>query len=219
MTTKKLASLLFAATMLAGCPKDDEGDTGASVSTTLGTMTTTNTTSDESTGGEGSGEGTSTTTTNGTTMTTSDSGPAESSSEGGGCQPTDECVEQSDCAPGEDCVACFCVGGAEESSDGGNPTMSDYGPCDACGPGEMPVSIQGFDMYCFCSPGCDGQGSACADPNEGTAMPVCALELMMGAGPSQCALICDPAMMGMCPTGAECIEVQMGVGVCMHPTG
>jgi hypothetical protein len=124
---------------------------------------------------------------------------------GGICVPTGDCDPP--CAVGEECVAGECVGGPGSGSD--------YGPCAACAPGEMPVMVAPA-VGCFCSPMCDGEGSMCPAPNDGTAQGMCVLELMMGAGPSQCALICDPAQQ-MCPAGATCEEVQAGVGVCTHP--
>jgi hypothetical protein len=218
MTTKKLASLFIAAGVLVGCTKDEEGETTTTIGTTMTTLGGTESTgggNEETTNGSATSE-----TTSATTMSDSSGGAVEESSGGGGgCTDQDECMSDSDCGAGESCLmpGCTCFGGAEESSGGGNPTMSDYGPCDACGPGEMPVGLMDIEG-CFCSPGCDGQGSMCATPNEGTAQAMCVLELMMGAGPTQCALICDPAMMGMCPTGATCTEVQPGVGICLHPS-
>lgn len=142
-----------------------------------------------------------------------DSGTEESES-GGGCTPQDECQNDNDCPGGGDCLGCICVGG---TTTGGFPTMSDYGPCDACADGEMPVEVTGVDG-CFCSPGCAGEGADCAMPNEGTAEAVCILVLKGTEDPTNCALICDPEMEGMCPTGATCEPVPMSmVGVCVHP--
>ena len=147
------------------------------------------------------------------TMSPESSGGPESTG-GSECTVDDECMTSAMC-PGGMCIGCICTDVGDDSS-GGNPTSSDYGPCGACAAGEMPVGIMNIEG-CFCSPTCDGEGSACAAPNEGTAMPVCVLELMPDAGPTQCGLVCDPAMDGMCPAGATCTEVQPMVGLCMHP--
>lgn len=212
---------------LMGCPAEDDGnDTNASFTTTTAPSTTVaeETTDDQATDDPTDPSATEVTTdppttdettddptddpTNDTTADPVDCDPPCAGGEqclGGICVPTGECDPA--CAPDEMCVAGECVGGPSSGSD--------YGPCAACAPGEMPVMVPPA-MGCFCSPMCDGEGSMCAAPNEGTAQPQCVLELMMGAGPSQCALICDPAMQ-MCPTGATCEMVQMGVGVCTHP--
>jgi hypothetical protein len=110
------------------------------------------------------------------------------------------------------CLDCICVGG--ETTGGG---MSDYGPCDMCAAGEAPIQIMGLEG-CFCSPTCDAM-TMCPAPNEGTAVPMCVLATMMGADPTQCALICDPmGGDGQCPTGAMCVDTgMMGAGICEHP--
>ncbi len=119
------------------------------------------------------------------------------------------------CAADEVCLEGECFpDGMSDSSSGEPPAEnSDYGPCDACAAGEMPVQIMGIEG-CFCSPMCDGM--MCPAANEGTGMPLCALETMMGAGPTQCALTC---MVGGddCPAGATCQDTGMGVGLCTHP--
>ena len=128
----------------------------------------------------------------------SDSDPTATDT-GSECPVDAECQTAADCDFGVMCVDCMCEGG---DSTGGNPTNSDYGPCDMCAPGEMPVGLQDIEG-CFCSPGCDGEGAMCPAPNDGTAQAICALILMEGAPPSQCALACDPTMQ-MCPAGATC---------------
>lgn len=183
---------------LAGCPGDDgTSDTGF---TTQPSLTT----------GNDTGQDTGMATTSGGGATDESTGTPGDSSTGSSavCDPP--------CAGNEICVdgVCFPDGGGDTSTGEPPPTNSDYGPCAAgCGPGEMPVGLMGVDG-CFCSPMCDGQGSACPAPNEGTAMPICALELMMGAGPTQCALVCMSPM--DCPTGADCVDAG-GASICVHP--
>jgi hypothetical protein len=212
---KQLASTLTAlvALGLTGCPADDDGDTtNVTNATTTATTTMTTTDATESSGGQ---EESSTATTASTTTPAEESStaPAESSSGGDMCSDTDECQDDTDCAGGGMCLACICVGG--EETGGG---MSDYGPCDMCAGGETPIQIMGIEG-CFCSPSCDGQGSMCPEPNEGTAMAVCALGPDAMAPPANCALICDPAGGdGQCPTGATCVDTgMMGIGICEHP--
>jgi len=181
---------------------DDDSTVSVTVSTTVSTtdMDTTVSTTDA--------------TTTDADTTAADTGPGDTTETGGDCTPKDECQNDNDCPGGGECLGCICVGG---TTTGGFPTMSDYGPCDACADGEMPVQVMDVEG-CFCSPGCAGEGADCAMPNMGTADPVCILELEPGAGPTNCALICDPEMEGMCPEGATCEPVPMSqVGVCMHP--
>lgn len=138
---------------------------------------------------------------------------------GSECTAEDECMVPTDCpTPGSDCISCLCVGGEETGSD---PMSSDYGPCDMCAAGEMPVQIMGIEG-CFCSPTCDGAMDMCPDPNEGSAIAVCALGAAM-QDPTQCALVCPPGMEGICPTGAMCQDTGMmdpmgnPIGLCTHP--
>jgi hypothetical protein len=212
MSITKLTPFALLATLgLTACPAgdDDEDTTNASQSTTI----TTNPGTEES---SGEGSGTMSTTTPAETGSESDSGgetAADSSSGGDECTPADECREDTDCAGGGSCLSCICVGGEDTGA-----TMSGYGACDACGPGETPIGITGLEGYCFCSPGCDGAMSACPDPSDGDGQAACAL----GAdamNPNQCVVVCQ-AGTTTCPSGGECqeLETPMGtVGVCTHP--
>lgn len=213
------SSLVGLTLTLAGCPGGDDGGDSTTAST-VGQTTS-------ATGADADGTAADTT-------PATDDGMAESTDDGmpatdDGMPATDDGMVDCDpaCAPGQMCVAGSCIGeidcvpecGAEEACVDGMcvSTTSDYGPCNACAAGEMAVSIMGIEG-CFCSPGCDGAMSMCPMPNEGTAVGACAL----GAGmtPTQCALVCDPTMKGMCPTGATCQDTgMMGVGVCTHPAG
>lgn len=212
---KQLASTLTAlvALGLTGCPADDDGDTTNATNVTTSVSTTNMTTTDgteESGPSEESSSGTASTT---TPAEESSTAPAESSSGGSDCQPTDECQDDTQCPGGGMCLGCICVGG--EETGGGS---SGYGSCDMCAGGETPIQIMGLEG-CFCSPGCDGQGSMCPAPTEGTAMPVCALGPDAMSPPANCALICDPAGGdGQCPTGGMCVDTgMMGIGICMFP--
>lgn len=200
---------------LTGCPGDDTGsDTNNTTTPMTSGMNTTG--EEETTGGPEQTTGEPPATDDATTGEPPDDttgGPvtcdppcaANEECIEGVCFPTGECDPP--CAAGEECVDGVC--------EMPTPTNSDYGPCDACAPGEMPVQVTGAEG-CFCSPGCDGMGSMCPEPNDGTAQGQCVLETMAGAGPNQCALICDPAM-EMCPAGATCQEVQPMIGICTHP--
>lgn len=213
---KQLASTITAlvALGLTGCPADDDGDTtnATNVTTTITTTMTTTDATEESGPSEESSTGATASTT--TPAEESSTAPAEESSSGGSdCQPTDECQDSTQCPGGGMCLGCICVGG--EDTGGGS---SGYGSCDMCAGGETPIQIMGLDG-CFCSPGCDGQGSMCPAPTEGTAMPVCALGPDAMAPPANCALICDPmGGDGQCPTGGMCVDTgMMGIGICMFP--
>ncbi|MEM7158837.1 MAG: hypothetical protein AAF799_38705 [Myxococcota bacterium] len=187
---------------LAGCPGDDSGDTSTTdAATTI--AATTEATTEQATTDEATTE-----------QATTDEPATE---EGGDTTTTGAPACDPACAAGEECIdgVCFPTGG-DTTTTGTTPDGSDYGPCDSCAPGEMPVMITGLEG-CFCSPMCDGQGSMCPAPNEGTGQAQCALETMAGAGPSQCALLC---MVGGtdCPPGATCQDTgMMGVGLCTHP--
>ena len=119
------------------------------------------------------------------------------------------------CADGEECIdgVCFPTGG-DTTTDDPPPGNSDYGPCDSCAAGEMPVAIDGLEG-CFCSPSCDGAMAMCPPPNEGTGQAQCVLGVDP-MSPTQCALLCDPAG-DNCPPGATCQDTGMGVGLCTHP--
>ncbi|MCX4241631.1 hypothetical protein [Paraliomyxa miuraensis] len=160
-----------------------------------------------------------------TGMTATDGTTAEESTSSATTMPAEETADPDTsggvtcdppCPAGQMCIegACFDIP-PEETTTGEPPppTDSDYGPCNMCAAGESPVQIMGLDG-CFCSPPCDGAGSMCAMPNEGTAQPMCVLELMMGAGPTQCALICMDDT--NCPAGATC-QAAGGAGICVHP--
>ncbi len=159
--------------------------------------------------------------TSGATGTDGDTGTDDNGEDSSGAADTttSDMVCDPPCAEGEVCVmgTCFDDGMSDSSTGDPPPTNSDYGPCDSCAAGETPVGIQDVEG-CFCAPACDGAGSMCPAPNEGTAVAVCALELEMGAGPTLCALGCDPAMMDMCPPGATCQDTGMGGGLCTHPS-
>ena len=188
------AGLLLA---MAGCPAgDDDGDTGL----TTVSMPTTGGGTDTSAGEES--------TSTGAPMTTM---PEESTGEmdtSGGvtCNPP--------CEAGQQCIdgQCFDMPGDDTSTGEPPPMSSDYGPCDMCAAGEMPVAIMGLDGFCFCSPECDGM--TCPAPNDGTAMPVCALGFEMGAPPTQCALVCTST--DDCPMGASCEDLGMA-SICSFP--
>lgn len=100
-----------------------------------------------------------------------------------------------------------------ESSTGTNPGGS-YGPCGACADGEIEAEIQDVSG-CYCAPPC--MDMTCPAAPEGTAMAQCAVGGEMGM--MYCALVCDPTMMGQCPTEMDCIEIASmpGVGVCTYP--
>jgi hypothetical protein len=187
------ASLLLA---MGGCPGGDDGDTGVTTFPTPTSGMATDTSA---------GEESTTTGAPMTTMTEESTDEGMDTSGGVTCDPP--------CEPGQECVAGQCFDPPGESSSGDPPPMSsDYGSCDMCAAGEMPVGIMGLDGFCFCSPACDGM--TCPAPNEGDAMPVCALGFEKGEPPTQCALVCTT--MEDCPMGASCENLGMA-SICTHP--
>ncbi|MEX1365798.1 MAG: hypothetical protein AB1Z98_21905 [Nannocystaceae bacterium] len=203
--------LIGSLAVLTACPGDDGSSetTNATNPTTAG-MTTTAT--GTATDGETTGDPPATDTGGSDTTAGADSSTGEPVTCDPPCEANEDCIDgvcfpSNDCDPpcmgDEECVAGVCTA---------PPTGSDYGPCDMCAAGEMPVGIMGVEG-CYCAPGCDGPGSMCPAPNEGTAMAVCALgtEPMM---PTLCGLLCMSD--DQCPTGATCTDVGGG-SICMHP--
>jgi hypothetical protein len=213
MTMNKLTSICatVCVVLAAACDKDDEGESGNS-SLTLGEGTGT---AGDDADDDADDDGMSATMPADDTMSPESSGGPADSTGGSECTVDDECMTDAMC-PGSMCIGCICTDVGDDSS-GGNPTSSDYGMCGACAAGEMPVGLMGVEG-CFCSPTCEGMGSACPAPTSGMVAGQCILELMMGAGATQCALICMPGMEGQCPDGATCEMVPMQtVGICMYP--
>jgi hypothetical protein len=138
-------------------------------------------------------------------MTEESTGNADSSGGPATCDPP--------CEAGEECIGGTCFDMGDSGSTGEPPpTSSDYGSCDMCAAGEMPVAIMGLDGFCFCSPVCDGM--SCPAANEGTAMPICALGFEMGGPLTQCALLCEATE--DCPMGATCENLGMA-SLCTFP--
>ncbi len=223
MRHAKLASLVALTTLAVGCPDEDGGDTGAMTAPVSdsadddGDDTETPGTTDNPTSSASAsmtGDSMPTTDTPGTTTDMPET-TTDDPTTAGGCTPDDECMTPADCPNPEtdSCIGCLCVGEPP-------PTSSDYGSCDMCAAGEMPVQIMGLEG-CFCSPGCNGAMSMCPEPNDGMAVAACVLGPPMG-DPVQCALVCPVGMEGICPAGATCQDtgqMQMGVqiGLCTHP--
>jgi hypothetical protein len=219
MKPRTLIGLFGLTVALTGCPGDDSGgDDANTTASTIGNTTGASTgadddggpgttagddspaTSDESTGGPGDD------TTTGNPVTCEPACAANENCIAGNCIPTGDCLPE--CTGEDTCVDGVCVPPVA--------TNADYGPCGMCAPGEMAVQIMGIEG-CFCSPACGGaMMDECPAPNEGTSQGACVLGVdpMM---PTQCALVCNPAMPD-CPTGATCQDTgMMGVGLCTHP--
>jgi hypothetical protein len=185
------ASLLWTMT---GCPGGDDDATTAITTTPLpttgGDTDTPTSTGEESTGSTTAEESTTSVDTTG----------------GVTCDPP--------CEAGQQCVGgvCFDMPGDDTTGEPPPPMGSDYGPCNACAAGEMPVGIMGLDGFCFCSPMC--QGMSCPEPNEGDALPTCALGFEPGQPPTQCVLVCQNS--DDCPSGASCENAGMA-SICSHP--
>ena len=82
-----------------------------------------------------------------------------------------------------------------------------------CASSERAVQLEEFPGLGFCAPPCSASGT-CPSPAAGVhAAPQCALQ-QQGSNEKFCALICRPKSAG-CQSGAQCIQVQQGVGVCM----
>jgi hypothetical protein len=171
---------------------DDSGSSGASTSTQGATTTTTASSTDGPT--TTSTTGNPTTTTEDPTDPTSSSGVDESSSSAATSESTGDAT-------------------GSESSTGTTPGGS-YGPSGSCADGEIEAEIQDVNG-CYCAPPC--MDMTCPAAPEGTAMAQCAVGGEMGM--MYCALVCDPTMMGQCPTEMDCIEITSmpGVGVCTYP--
>ncbi len=212
-TTTRMTMLLACFALAACATEDDDSDTNASatISTTIGSATNPGETTDDPTA-ETTADPTDATDDTGETGV-ADTGTTDPTADTGSeCTAQDECIDDSTCGGGM-CIGCICIGGGDTGA-----TMSDYGSCDACGPGEMPTAISGIDGFCFCSPMCDGDMSDCPAPTSGVGgMPFCAL----GAdamNPTQCVVVCQDA--SNCPDGASCepLETPNGtVGLCTHP--
>ena len=101
----------------------------------------------------------------------------------------------------------------------GGPGEDLYGPCDAMGmcPADQLCLMVGMIEGNFCAPDCEGMGCP-AVPAGVTAQAMCVLTKPMEDKPTSCALICDPKMMDMCPSGMTCKPVPMQtIGLCTAP--
>lgn len=182
---------------IAGCPGDDSsGDTNNTTDPTTGVATT-----------DASSSGGAVATETGVATTDAESTGAPQTTTGTvTCDPA--------CADNEECIDGVCFPTGEDDSSGDPPpTNADYGSCAAgCAAGEAGAIIpKGF---CFCSPVCDGVGSACPSPSEGDATAACVLNTPRSMEATQCALTCN--MGETCPTGAECVDVG-GASICTYP--
>ena len=132
MLDNKVALLVgLAALTLAGCPDEEDGDTGA--------MTTPISDSADDDDGETENpttdatEGSASMTTDPMTTTMSTSTTEPESTSGSECTAEDECITPADCPnPTTDqCIGCFCVAGEEESG-GGDCSPGMCGGCGDC---------------------------------------------------------------------------------------
>lgn len=214
-TTTRMTMLLACFALAACASEDDDSDTNASatISTTIGSATNDPSTATDDPTAETTADPTVDPTDATTDTGVADTGTTDPTADTGSeCTAQDECIDDSMCDGGM-CIGCLCIGGGDTGA-----TMSDYGSCAACGPGETPIAITGLEGFCFCSPMCDGAMSECPTPTSGAGgMAICGL----GAdamNPTQCVVVCQDA--SNCPDGASCepLETPQGtVGLCTHP--
>lgn len=142
----------------------------------------------------------------------SSSGEASTAGSSSSGDPGDDTTQGTiDCDPPCDPATEECIDGVCMPL----PPTSDYGPCDACDPVEVPVAVPGVDGFCVCAPLCEGTRMTCPGPTEGTAEPLCVLALEEGGDPTLCALRCEGDE--QCPRGATCEDIGGG-SICMHPS-
>ena len=106
-------------------------------------------------------------------------------------------------------------------NDLGTPCTLPTGP--ECEAGDQCIYLGiGSETLGYCSPNCgngtdQGDNSLCAAGYTGPAgsQLLCAIGPTAEDPPDACAIVCTaPAP---CPTGADCIEIQAGVSVCVPP--
>lgn len=206
-------STLGLTVVLTACPEDEPGGTGGDGTTggdtdptdPSGSPTTIPPTTDPTTGDPTTGDPTT------GDPTTGDPTTGEPTT-GGECTPNDDCMADADCATGQTCVACICVGEPELCADEGwgegefGDCVTDDGTIDnsVCGfPGavclvdntEEPTA--GFCLLQGCESECD-----CPQPPEGfESQVVC--EQIGGDAMLDCGLGCGGG--AECPDGMFCL--------------
>lgn len=146
--------------------------------------------------------------------------PPESTDEGGPAQSTGVAEETTDDGGVED------DGAAESSGDEGpvGPPSSAWEACNAsgCEAGSDCVGVDGLRAFeSFCAPQCE-VADDCFPPDDGDAVPVCAIDAEGGGQSTHCALVCevDGEPFGTCPGGMFCIDLPgqpTPVSICMWP--
>lgn len=154
---------------------------------------------------------------------------ADSSSSGGdGCTEKDECIEDTDCAPGQTCIGCLCLGeptGCAQwgegaygncAADGQAACMSDAGGC--IGNGDPGV---GVCFFSDCTEPCD-----CPQPPKGFETQVACESISAGDDSLDCFIECGGGL--ECPEGMGCIgnticmfgvDIQPAYGDCINNVG
>lgn len=146
--------------------------------------------------------------------------PPASSDDGTPAESSDGSAESNDDAASSD------EGFAESSEDDGanGPPSSAWEECNAsgCEEGSDCVGVDGLRAFAsFCAPQCE-VAEDCFGPDDGDAVPICAIDAG-GAGEStHCALVCevDGDPFGECPAGMFCIDLPgqpTPVSLCMWP--
>ncbi|HWB75845.1 MAG TPA: choice-of-anchor J domain-containing protein [Nannocystaceae bacterium] len=195
--------------LVTGCPGDGTNATGTA---TEGEDTSSSGGNDEDSATLTSPDTTVSSTMTDPTTTSPDTTADSSSSEGEtGCMG--ECATADDCAPGQSCISCLCVGEPKGCAEWGAGL---YGDCladdgstdlDACGDGRAPGCVvdnvttptAGVCYYSGCTEMCD-----CPQPPEGfDAQVECADLVDNGEGVNECYIGCGGN--DGCPDGMYCL--------------
>jgi hypothetical protein len=176
--------------------------TGVTTTTSTGTSTTTSTTSTDVTTGVDPDPST----------TTEIHGDA-SSSEGNGCAPTDECIDDEDCELGGACIACICIGGCTPDGPGQLAACAlpdgtqDSSVCEVDAAVCL-VDTTEMPAYGVCTMPCE---SVCDCPTvPGYEAQIACDNITGGDDTTECVLACG----SRCPPAMVCVQGS----VCMWPT-
>lgn len=130
---------------------------------------------------------------------------ADSSSSGGdGCTPEDACIEDTDCAPGQTCIGCLCLGeptGCAQWGEGayGDCIAEGNAACMADGGGCLTAAEDiGVCFFSGCETPCD-----CPQPPKGFEDQVACESISAGDEILDCFIECGPEE---CPEGMFCVQ-------------
>jgi hypothetical protein len=213
---RKLSCLItgVAALTLLGCPSIDPGDPFDSLTTVSNDDTTGDGDGDQPGDGDGDQPG-------------DGDGDGDQSGDGDGdgeCGSFGAACSGETCCDGLTCQAngtCGISGGdgdGDQTGDG-DGDLGDCAPSDAwcpvapaCNTGLYLSAVPG---YAWCGHTCnvaEMDTSTCPAAPPGTQVVCVGIQ---GSDDGGCAAFCQPGT-NVCPEGAACIEIQMGVGICMY---